>query len=68
MNGDYLPFRHFLAQWLGRERHVVFYNLGLGLEFGDAPGENAFREALKPQETPGADDDADDVSRVRAGP
>ena len=46
VNGDYLPFRHFLAQWLGQERHVVFYNLGLGLEFGDAAGENAFREAL----------------------
>ena len=43
VNGDYLPFRHFLAQWLGLERHVVFYNLGLGLEFGDAVGEDAFR-------------------------
>ena len=54
VNGDYLPFRHFLAQWLGQERHVVFYNLGLGLEFGDAAGENAFRQALEPQENPAA--------------
>ena len=28
VNGDYLPFRLFLSQWLGQERHVVFYNLG----------------------------------------
>ena len=66
VNGDYLPFRHFLAQWLGQERHVVFYNLGLGLEFGDAAGENAFREALEPPEPAAEDDEAADVSRVRA--
>ena len=66
VNGDYLPFRHFLSQWLGQDRHVVFYNLGLGLEFGDAAGENAFREALEPPEPAAADDDAEDVSRVRA--
>ena len=66
VNGDYLPFRHFLAQWLGQERHVVFYNLGLGLEFGDAAGENAFREALEPPEPAAEDDEAEDVSRVRA--
>jgi SpoVK/Ycf46/Vps4 family AAA+-type ATPase len=66
VNGDYLPFRHFLAQWLGRDRHVVFYNLGLGLEFGDPEGEQAFREALEPHPNPADDDEADDVSRVRA--
>ena len=48
VNGDYLPFRHFLGHWLAQERHVVFYNLGLGLEFWDAAGENAFRLALEP--------------------
>ena len=66
VNGDYLPFRHFLAQWLGQEHHVVFYNLGLGLEFGDQAGENAFRQALEPQENPAEADEAEDVSRVRA--
>ncbi|MCX5889802.1 MAG: ATP-binding protein [Deltaproteobacteria bacterium] len=66
VNGDYLPFRHFLAQWLGQERHVVFYNLGLGLEFGDQAGENVFRQALEPQENPAETDEAEDVSRVRA--
>ncbi len=66
VNGDYLPFRHFLAEWLGQERHVVFYNLGLGLEFGDAAGEAAFREALEPPEPAAADDEAEDISRVRA--
>jgi SpoVK/Ycf46/Vps4 family AAA+-type ATPase len=66
VDGDYLPFRHFLAQWLGQERQVVFYNLGLGLEFGDQAGENAFRQALEPQENPAAADEAEDVSRVRA--
>src|SRR5512135_392645 len=65
--GDYLPFRHFLAQWLGQGRHVVFYNLGLGLEFGDREGEQAFRQVLDPQENqPTEVDDPDDVSRVRA--
>ena len=48
VNGDYLPFRHFLGHWLAQSRHVVFYNLGLGLEFWDAAGENAFRQALEP--------------------
>ena len=48
VNGDYLPFRHFLGHWLAQSRQVVFYNLGLGLEFGDAAGENAFRQALEP--------------------
>lgn len=66
VNGDYLPFRQFLAQWLGQDRHVIFYNLGLGLEFGDAVGENSFREALEPPETMAGDDEAEDVSRVRA--
>jgi SpoVK/Ycf46/Vps4 family AAA+-type ATPase len=66
VNGDYLPFRHFLGQWLGLGRHVVFYNLGLGLEFGDAAGENAFREALEPQENQADADEDEDVSRVRA--
>jgi SpoVK/Ycf46/Vps4 family AAA+-type ATPase len=66
VNGDYLPFRRFLAQWLGLERHVVFYNLGLGLEFGDAVGEDAFREALEPPENQAGEDEAEDVSRVRA--
>ena len=64
VNGDYLPFRHFLGHWLAQERHVVFYNLGLGLEFWDVPGENAFRLALAPPAP--EDDDAEDVSRVRA--
>ncbi|HEY9074538.1 MAG TPA: ATP-binding protein [Desulfobaccales bacterium] len=66
VNGDYLPFRHFLAQWLGQERHVVFYNLGLGLEFGDAAIEAAFRQALEPQENQTDADADEDVSRVRA--
>ena len=66
VNGDYLPFRHFLDQWLGVDRHVVFYNLGLGLEFGDPEGENAFREALKPRPNPDDGDEAEDISRVRA--
>jgi hypothetical protein len=38
VNGDYLPFRHFLGHWLAQARQVVFYNLGLGLEFWDAAG------------------------------
>ncbi len=42
VNGDYLPFRHFLGHWLAQERHAVFYNLGLGLEFWDAPGKTPF--------------------------
>jgi SpoVK/Ycf46/Vps4 family AAA+-type ATPase len=64
VNGDYLPFGHFLGHWLAQERHPVFYNLGLGLEFWDAEGENAFRLALEPH---GPDaDDPEDVSRVRA--
>jgi AAA+ superfamily predicted ATPase len=66
VNGDYLPFRLFLSQWLGQERHVVFYNLGLGLEFWDGEVEKAFREALEPPATAGATDDDKDVSRVRA--
>ena len=64
VNGDYLPFRHFLGHWLAQERHVVFYNLGLGLEFWDDEGENAFRLALEPPVP--ESDDPEDVSRVRA--
>jgi SpoVK/Ycf46/Vps4 family AAA+-type ATPase len=64
VNGDYLPFRHFLGHWLAQTRQVVFYNLGLGLEFWDEAGENAFRLALEPP-APEADDE-EDVSRVRA--
>jgi len=65
VNGDYLPLRLLLAQWLGQERHVVFYNLGLGLEFWDEAVEAAFRQALEPPAM--ADDDPEeDVSRVRA--
>ena len=65
VNGDYLPLRLLLAQWLGQERHVVFYNLGLGLEFWDEAVEAAFRQALEPPAM--ADDDQEeDVSRVRA--
>ncbi len=45
---------------------MVFYNLGLGLEFGDAAGENAFREALEPPEPAPDNDAAEDLSRVRA--
>jgi len=63
VNGGYLPCGSFLGEWLGEERHVVFYNLGLGLEFGDAQGERAFRQALAP---PPPEDDEEDVSRVRA--
>jgi len=66
VNGDYLPFRHFLGQWLGRERRVVFYNLGAGLEFGDAAAEESFREALEPQEKPADGEAAEDVSLIRA--
>jgi SpoVK/Ycf46/Vps4 family AAA+-type ATPase len=64
VNGDYLPFRVFLANWLGQERHVAFYNLGLGLEFGDGEVEYAFRQALEPRLP--ANPEEDDVSRVRA--
>jgi AAA+ superfamily predicted ATPase len=64
VNGDYLPFRHFLGHWLAQERHAVFYNLGLGLEFWDEPGENAFRLALEPPLPDTGDEE--DVSRVRA--
>ncbi len=63
VNGGYLPFRHFLGEWLGQARHVVFFNLGLGLEFGDGAGERGFRQALNPQ---GMDDEEDDVAQVRA--
>jgi transitional endoplasmic reticulum ATPase len=67
VNGDYLPFRLLLAQWLGEARHVVFYNLGLGLEFWDEAGENAFRQALEPPPlATGAEEEEEDVSRVRA--
>jgi AAA+ superfamily predicted ATPase len=68
VNGDYLPFRHFLGHWLAQSRQVVFYNLGLGLEFGDAAGENAFRQALEPptQGLAPGEEDGEDVSRVRA--
>ncbi|MGC2434638.1 MAG: hypothetical protein WA433_12735, partial [Desulfobaccales bacterium] len=66
VNGDYLPFRHFLSQWLDRERHVVFYNLGAGLEFGDAAGEESFREALEPQEKIEDGEATEDVSLIRA--
>ncbi len=62
VNGGYLPCSSFLGDWLGQERHVVFYNLGLGLEFGDGQGEMAFRQALAP---PPPEDDEEDVSRVR---
>ena len=68
VNGDYLPFRHFLGHWLAQARHVVFYNLGLGLEFGDDAVEDAFRSALEPPaqgQAPG-EEDGEDVSRVRA--
>jgi SpoVK/Ycf46/Vps4 family AAA+-type ATPase len=64
VNGDYLPFRHFLGHWLAQARQVVFYNLGRGLEFWDEAGENAFRQALEPP-VPEVEDD-EDVSRVRA--
>ena len=68
VNGDYLPFRHFLGQWLAQSRQVVFYNLGLGLEFGDAVVEHAFRQALEPptQGLAPGEEDEEDVSRVRA--
>ncbi|MFZ5453940.1 MAG: ATP-binding protein [Thermodesulfobacteriota bacterium] len=65
VNGGYLPCRSFLGDWLGEERHVVFYNLGLGLEFGDSQVENLFRQALAPPR-PADDEGEDDVSRVRA--
>ena len=65
VNGAYLPFRHFLGQWLAQTHHVVSYNLGLGLEFWDAPGENAFRLALE-EPSPREADDPEEVSRVRA--
>lgn len=66
VNGDYLPFRLFLGEWLAQERHVVFYNLGLGLEFWDQGGEQAFRQALEPPVPAMESDAAEDVSRVRA--
>jgi SpoVK/Ycf46/Vps4 family AAA+-type ATPase len=64
VNGDYVPFRQLLGHWLAQERHVVFYNLGQGLEFWDAPGQDAFRLAQDPPRM--AADDEEDVSRVRA--
>ena len=63
VNGDYLPWRLFLGEWLARERHVVFYNLGLGLEFWDQGGEQSFREALSPPPLESAAEE--DVARVR---
>jgi SpoVK/Ycf46/Vps4 family AAA+-type ATPase len=63
VNGDYLPFRVFLGHWLSQERHVVFYNLGQGLEFWDASTENSFRKALEPPEVPEEDQD---VYQVRS--
>ncbi len=66
VNGDYLPFRQLLGHWLAQSRHVVSYNLGLGLEFWDAPGETAFRAALEPPVPSESADDDEDVSRVRA--
>ncbi|MDD2904547.1 MAG: ATP-binding protein [Syntrophales bacterium] len=65
VNGGYQPCRSFLGDWLGEERHVVFYNLGLGLEFGDPQVETLFRQALAPPPA-ATDEDEDDVSRVRA--
>jgi SpoVK/Ycf46/Vps4 family AAA+-type ATPase len=65
VNGGYLPFRLFLSQWLGAKRHVVFYNLGLGLEFWDEAVEYAFRQALEPRPVANPDEE-EDVSRVRA--
>ncbi len=62
VNGDYLPCRVFLGQWLSQERHVVFYNLGQGLEFWDASTENSFRKA---QEPPEASEEEEDVYQVR---
>jgi SpoVK/Ycf46/Vps4 family AAA+-type ATPase len=64
VNGEYLPFRHFLGHWLAQERHAVFYNLGLGLEFWDDPAETAFRLALEPPLPDTGEEE--DVSRVRA--
>ena len=63
VNGNYLPCRFFLEQWLGEARHVVFYNLGLGLEFQDGALENAFRQALKPAEP---EDQEEDMVQARA--
>jgi SpoVK/Ycf46/Vps4 family AAA+-type ATPase len=63
VNGDYLPCRAFLGEFLAQNRHVVFYNLGLGLEFWDPAGENAFRQALEPPEPA---DEEEDVALVRA--
>jgi SpoVK/Ycf46/Vps4 family AAA+-type ATPase len=64
VNGDYLPCRSFLGDWLGEERHVVFYNLGLGLEFGDAQVERLFHQTLAPPQA--EENEEEDVSRVRA--
>jgi SpoVK/Ycf46/Vps4 family AAA+-type ATPase len=63
VNGDYPPCRFFLADWLSQERHVVFYNLGLGLEFWDPQVEDAFRQALEP---PSPEPEEEDVATVRA--
>ena len=65
VNGDYLPCRNFLGDWLGQERQVVFYNLILGLEFSDPQVEQLFRQALAPP-VPEDDDAEDNVSRARA--
>ena len=64
VNGEYLPCRNFLGQWLGQERDLAFYNLGQGLEFWDPGVERTFRRALAPPEAP--EEEEDDVSRVRA--
>lgn len=66
VNGDYPPCRVFLGQWLGQERQVVFYNLGLGLEFWDGAAENSFRQALEPPAMEGEEEEEVSVARARA--
>ena len=66
VNGDYLPFRHFLGHWLAQSRQVVFYNLGLGLEFWDAGGRKRLPSGPGAPGQAGARTTKEDVSRVRA--
>ena len=73
VNGDYLPFRHFLGHWLAQSRQVVFYNLGLGLEFWDAAGENldcpvAIRRPLAPRHSPAGAGNAPHGNRRYSSP
>ena len=66
VNGDYLPFRHFLRHWLAQSRQVVFYNSARGLRLRTPRGKTA-SQALEPpaQGLAPGEEDGEDISRVR---